>query len=80
MKTSKLFISLFAGLFLFFGCEDLMNNESITLDEDLQALSEGINADIGLSRTSMDAITKSMDKHGKKGKHKEVKRKIPKEN
>ena len=71
MKTSKLFISLFVGLFLFFGCEDLMNNESITLDEDLQALSEGINADIGLSRTSMDAITKSMDKHGKKGKHKE---------
>ena len=48
MKTSKLFISLFVGLFLFFGCEDLMNNESITLDEDLQALSEGINADIGL--------------------------------
>ena len=71
MKFFKIFLLPLAGLFLATGCEDLMNNDSVVLDDDLQALSEGIDADIGLSRASMNAINKSIDRHGKKGKHHE---------
>ena len=71
MKFFKIFLLPLVGLFLATGCEDLMNNDSVDLDEDLQALSAGIDADIGLSRASMNAINKSMDRHGKKGKHRE---------
>ena len=65
----KLTLLLILTLFATFGCEKLMK-EDITLDDpDLQLFSDGLDADIGLSKSSINALNDALNRHGKDGKH-----------
>jgi len=66
----KLSLLTIIGFIFVVGC-DTMNNESdVNLDDpELQALAEGLNADIGLSKSSDDAFKDALNRHGKDGKH-----------
>ena len=62
-----------AAIFLFItGCENSMRSESSDLDSsELQQLSSEISYDLGLSKSSTDAMNNSLNRHGKRGKHRE---------
>lgn len=62
-----------AAIFLFItGCENSMRTESSNLDSsELQQLSSEISYDLGLSKSSTDAMNNSLNRHGKRGKHRE---------
>ena len=62
-----------ASLLLFItGCENAMHSESSELDNvELQQLSSEISYDLGLSKSSTDALNGSLNRHGKSGKHRE---------
>ena len=63
------FLTIF-GLLVIVGCENMNSNNEVNLDDpELQALAEGLNADIGLSKSSNDAFKDALNKHGKDGKH-----------
>ena len=65
----KLTLLLILTLFATFGCEKLMK-EDVTLDDpDLQLFSDGLDADIGLSKSSINALNDALNRHGKNGKH-----------
>ena len=52
------------------GCDTMNNDSDVNLDDpELQALAEGLNADIGLSKSSDDALKDALNRHGKDGKH-----------
>ena len=52
------------------GCDKLMKDETILVDDpELQAFSEGLNTDVGLSKKSINALNDALNRHGKDGKH-----------
>ena len=52
------------------GCDKLMKDEAILVDDpELQAFSEGLNTDVGLSKKSINALNDALNRHGKDGKH-----------
>ena len=58
------------GFLLVAGCDTINNDSDVSLDDpELQALAEGLNADIGLSKSSDDAFKDALNRHGKDGKH-----------
>ncbi len=64
--TYLLALILFAAI----GCEGLNKDEVVHLDdEELQAFSDGLDADVGLSSSSINALNAALNKHGKDGKH-----------
>jgi len=67
------FILPFASMLLVItGCENSMHSESSNLDSaELQELSSELTYDLGLSKSSTDAMNKSLNRHGKGGKHRE---------
>ena len=67
MKKLSLFL-LFV-LFAAIGCEKLMKEDFFVEDPELQALSDGLDADIGLSKSSINAFNDALNRHGKNGKH-----------
>ena len=68
----KIIFPLFALLFLVIGCENPMQNKSNDIKiSELQGLSSELISDLGLSRTSADAINNTLNKFGKNGKHRE---------
>ena len=67
MKNFSLLTAL--ALLIFTGCESANNNEVNLDDPELQALAEGLNADIGLSKSSDDAFKDALNRHGKRGGH-----------
>ena len=57
-------------LFSAIGCEGLNKDEVVYLDdEELQAFSDGLDADVGLSSSSINALNAVLNKYGKDGKH-----------
>ena len=67
MKKLSLFLLLV--LFATIGCEKLMKEDIFVEDPELQALSDGLDADIGLSKSSINAFNDALNRHGKDGKH-----------
>jgi len=69
----KKYILSIAALLLFTtGCENAMRSESSELDSaELQQLSSELSYDLGLSKSSADALNNSLNRHGKRGKHRE---------
>ena len=67
MKKLSLFLLLV--LFAAIGCEKLMKEDIFVEDPELQALSDGLDADIGLSKSSINAFNDALNRHGKNGKH-----------
>jgi len=67
MKNLSLLTAL--TLLMYTGCESLNENEVTLDDPELLALSEGLNADIGLSKSSDDAFKDALSRHGKRGRH-----------
>ena len=67
MKKLSLFLLLV--LFATIGCEKLMKEDIFVEDPELQALSDGLDADIGLSKSSINAFNDALNRHGKNGKH-----------
>ena len=67
MKNLSLLTAL--ALLMYTGCENMNENEVTLDDPELQALSEGLNADIGLSKSSDDAFKDALNRHGKRGGH-----------
>tara|TARA_B110000196_G_scaffold131056_1_gene113542 strand:- start:71 stop:1057 length:987 start_codon:yes stop_codon:yes gene_type:complete len=67
MKKLSLLIAF--SLFAMIGCENLAKEDITVFDPELQAFSDGINADIGLSKSSINAFNDALNRHGKKGKH-----------
>jgi hypothetical protein len=66
----KLSILLTIAIFATIGCEKLMKDETILVDDlELQAFSEGLNTDVGLSKKSINALNDALNRHGKDGKH-----------
>jgi len=66
----KLSLLTITGFLLIAGCETMNNDSDVSLDDpELQALAEGLNADIGLSKSSDDAFKDALNRHGKDGKH-----------
>ena len=66
----KLSLLTITGFLLVAGCETMNNDSDVSLDDpELQALAEGLNADIGLSKSSDDAFKDALNRHGKDGKH-----------
>ncbi len=66
----KLSILLTIAIFATIGCDKLMKDETILLDDpELQAFSEGLNTDVGLSKKSINALNDALNRHGKDGKH-----------
>ncbi|MBC8345043.1 MAG: hypothetical protein ISR82_07310 [Candidatus Marinimicrobia bacterium] len=62
----KLTIPLTILLFAVFGCDKLMKDETILVDDpELQAFSEGLNTDVGLSKKSINALNDALNRHGK---------------
>ena len=51
------------------GCEDMSEKQNFLDDPELRALSDGINADLGLSKSSGDDLKDALNRHGKDGKH-----------
>jgi hypothetical protein len=70
MKKILLPISMF--LFFAVGCDNPMLSKSTDLDsEELQALSYELSSDLGLSESSTDGLNDILQRHGRKGKHRE---------
>lgn len=66
----KLFLLTIIGFMFVVGCDTMNNDGDVNLDDpELQALAEGLNADIGLSKSSDDALKDALNRHGKDGKH-----------
>jgi len=66
----KLALLLTIALFATIGCDKLMKDETILVDDpELQAFSDGLNTDIGLSNSSINALNGALNRHGKDGKH-----------
>ena len=66
----KLSILLTIAIFATIGCDKLMKDETILVDDpELQAFSEGLNTDVGLSKKSINALNDALNRHGKDGKH-----------
>ena len=66
----KLFLLTIIGFMFVVGCDTMNNDGDVHLDDpELQALAEGLNADIGLSKSSDDALKDALNRHGKDGKH-----------
>ena len=65
----KLSFFLLLVLFATIGCEKLMKEDIFVEDPELQALSDGLDADIGLSKSSINAFNDALNRHGKNGKH-----------
>tara|TARA_Y100000996_G_scaffold93875_1_gene66564 strand:+ start:100 stop:1071 length:972 start_codon:yes stop_codon:yes gene_type:complete len=66
----KLSLLTITGFLLIAGCDTMNNDSDVSLDDpELQALAEGLNADIGLSKSSDDAFKDALNRHGKDGKH-----------
>ncbi len=66
----KLFLLTIIGFMFVVGCDTMNNDSDVNLDDpELQALAEGLNADIGLSKSSDDALKDALNRHGKDGKH-----------
>ena len=67
MKKISLLITL--SLFAMIGCENLSKDDITIIDPELQGFSDGLNDDIGLSKSSINAFNDALNRHGKKGKH-----------
>ena len=67
MKKLLLLITL--SLFAMIGCENLSKDDITVIDPELQGFSDGLNDDIGLSKSSINAFNDALNRHGKKGKH-----------
>ena len=66
----KLSFLTILGFLIVTGCDNMNNDNDVNLDDpELQALAEGLNADIGLSKSSDDAFKGALKRHGKDGKH-----------
>ena len=66
----KLALLLLVAIFATIGCDKLMKDENILVDDpELQDFSEGLNTDVGLSKTSTNAFNDALNRHGKDGKH-----------
>ena len=66
----KLSILLTIAIFATIGCDKLMKDETILVDDlELEAFSEGLNTDVGLSKKSINALNDALNRHGKDGKH-----------
>lgn len=66
----KFTILIMLALFATMGCEGLNKDEAVHLDdEELQAFSDGLDADVGLSSSSINALNAALNKHGKDSKH-----------
>lgn len=67
MKKLSLLIAL--TTFAMIGCENLSKEDIIVIDPELQSFSDGLNNDIGLSKSSISAFNDALNRHGKNGKH-----------
>ena len=67
MKKISLLMTL--SLFAMIGCENLSKDDITVIDPELQGFSDGLNDDIGLSKSSINAFNDALNRHGKKGKH-----------
>jgi len=67
MKKLSLLIAL--TIFAMIGCENLSKDDITVIDPELQGFSDGLNDDIGLSKSSINAFNDALNRHGKKGKH-----------
>ena len=66
----KLSLLTIIGFMLVVGCDTMNNDSDVNLDDpELQALAEGLNTDIGLSKSSDNAFKDALNRHGKDGKH-----------
>ena len=69
---NKFILPIALMLLVITGCENSMRSESSNLDSaELQELSSELTYDLGLSKSSTDAMNKSLNRHGKGGKHRE---------
>ena len=69
---NKYILPLASFLLFTTGCENAMRSESSELDNaELQQLSSEISYDLGLTKSSTDALNGSLNRHGKRGKHRE---------
>lgn len=67
MKKLSLLIAL--TTFAMIGCENLSKEDITVIDPELQNFSDGLNNDIGLSKSSISAFNDALNRHGKNGKH-----------
>ena len=67
MKKLSLLIALIT--FAMIGCENLSKEDITVIDPELQSFSDGLNNDIGLSKSSISAFNDALNRHGKNGKH-----------
>jgi hypothetical protein len=67
MKNLSLLIAL--TTFAMIGCENLSKEDITVIDPELQSFSDGLNNDIGLSKSSISAFNDALNRHGKNGKH-----------
>lgn len=65
----KLLLLITFSLFAMIGCENLSKDDITVIDPELQGFSDGLNDDIGLSKSSINAFNDALNRHGKKGKH-----------
>ena len=69
---NKFILPIASMLLVITGCENSMRSESSNLDSaELQELSSELTYDLGLSKSSTDAMNRSLNRHGKGGKHRE---------
>ena len=69
---NKFILPIASILLVITGCENSMRSESSNLDSvELQELSSELTYDLALSKSSTDAMNKSLNRHGKGGKHRE---------
>jgi len=67
MKKLSLLIAL--TTFAMIGCENLSKEDITVIDPELQSFSDGLNNDIGLSKSSISAFNDALNRHGKNSKH-----------
>ena len=67
----KLSSLLLVTLLVTIGCEKLSKEDILVEDPDLLALSQGLDSDIGLSKSSLNSLNDALNRHGKNGKHRE---------
>jgi len=65
----KLILLITISIFAMIGCEKLAKEDIAVVDPELQGLSDGLNDDIGLSKSSINAFNDALNRHGKNGKH-----------
>ena len=58
MKKISLLITL--SLFAMIGCENLSKDDITVIDPELQGFSDGLNDDIGLSKSSINAFNDAL--------------------